>query len=777
MTLESGQVLAARYALLRKVGDGRTAEVWLARDRETRADCVLKILREDLAVRAAEREQFERGARLQRDIEHPNVLRCAALHDGGTAFAVFTGGLVADCSRLRGAGLASLLPVLEQVASGLAAVHARGFVHRDVKTGNVLLAEDGRALLTDFGLASRIGDAVAVAGGSPFTSSPQQLASAAPAIADDVYSFGALAYELISGYPPFYPDADAARAAGEAPAFPAGRATVPAGLQDLVRRCLARRPEERPQDMSDVLRTLRSIPSPQGEFAPTPPDANVVVPGAPPSSPPAIEPQWTRPKSSGPSATELRSQGFRRGLLAATFLFLLLVAGGVFFVLPQWVERRNPTVVAPPPVSPKSEPAAPAASEPNLEQLAELKRQFDEARPATAARLAALEGRGAASWGGEQFSRGKQRLAEADAAAGKRDFGAALAALREAEKDLQATEPVAQATLRAARAAGLAAIDAGDAAEARKQFGLALQVDPSDAVAKRGLRRVDTLDDVRRLLAEAAEFERTGNATEAQKAYRRALELDPDTAAARNGLARLQAQATGNAFGAAVAEGLAALARKDYGVARSAYERAGRIRPDAPEVRDGLAQVERALGDRSIAEHLAAAQKAERDEQWSVALAEYRKALALDPNLLAAQQGVERSEPRAMLDAELASYLERPERLFSSDVRGAARATLAKAAAVPGPGPVLTRQMSEVRSLLASAETPVRVAIASDNLTDVTIYRVGKLGVFERKDMDLLPGRYTLVGTRAGYRDVRREFTILPGREPPSLVVRCEEQI
>ncbi|NJD33205.1 MAG: hypothetical protein FIB04_15105 [Gammaproteobacteria bacterium] len=777
MTLESGQVLAARYALLRKVGDGRTAEAWLVRDRETRADCVLKILRGDLAARTDEREQFERGARLQRDIEHANVLRCVALHDGGITFAVFDGGLVADCSRLRGAGLASLLPVLEQVASGLAAVHARGFVHRDVKTANVLLAEDGRAMLTDFGLASRIGDAAAVAGGSPFTSSPQQLAGAPPAIADDVYSFGALAYELISGYPPFYPDADAARAAGEAPVLPAGRGTVPAGLQDLVRRCLARRAEDRPRDMSDVLSTLRSVSLPQDAIAPAAPDANSVVLRAPTPPPPAIEPRWTRPKSSGPSATELRSQGFRRGLLAAAFLFLVLVAGGVFFVLPQWVERRSPTVAAPLAASPRSEPAAPAAPEPNLEQLAELKRQFDEARPATAARLAALEGRGAATWGGEQFSRGKQRLAEADAAAGKRDFGAALAALREAEKDLQATEQRAQATLRAARAAGLAAMDAGDGTEARRQFGLALQVDPSDAAARRGLRRVETLDDVRRLLAEAAEFERTGNATEAQKSYRRALELDPDTAAARNGLARLQAQATGNAFGAAVAEGLAALARKDYGAARAAYERAGRIRPDAPEVKDGLAQVERALGDRSIAEHLAAAQKAERDEQWSVGLAEYRKALALDPNLLAAQQGVERTEPRAMLDAELASYLERPERLFSSDVRGAARATLARAAAVPSPGPVLTRQTSEVRNLLASAETPVRVAIASDNLTDVTIYRVGKLGVFERKDMDLLPGRYTVVGTRAGYRDVRREFTIMPGREPPSLVVRCEEQI
>jgi hypothetical protein len=69
------------------------------------------------------------------------------------------------------------------------------------------------------------------------------------------------------------------------------------------------------------------------------------------------------------------------------------------------------------------------------------------------------------------------------------------------------------------------------------------------------------------------------------------------------------------------------------------------------------------------------------------------------------------------------------------------------------------------------------VALASDNQTEVTIYRVGKLGIFDRKDMELLPGRYTVVGTRAGFRDVRRELTVLPGREAPVLVIRCEEQI
>jgi hypothetical protein len=130
-----------------------------------------------------------------------------------------------------------------------------------------------------------------------------------------------------------------------------------------------------------------------------------------------------------------------------------------------------------------------------------------------------------------------------------------------------------------------------------------------------------------------------------------------------------------------------------------------------------------------------------------------------------------------MLDAELDAYLQKPEKVFSSEVRGAARAAIAKARAVPDPGQALQHKTRELEQLVAAAETPVRVAIASDNQTEVTIYRVGRLGAFERKDMELLPGRYTVVGTRNGFRDVRRELTVVPGREPPALVIRCEEQI
>ena len=99
------------------------------------------------------------------------------------------------------------------------------------------------------------------------------------------------------------------------------------------------------------------------------------------------------------------------------------------------------------------------------------------------------------------------------------------------------------------------------------------------------------------------------------------------------------------------------------------------------------------------------------------------------------------------------------------------------AAAAGNPRERLAAAARELERLAAAAQAPVRLRLESDGLTDVVIYRVGQYGAFSTRDVELLPGRYTVVGTRNGYRDVRREVVLPPGAPAAAVVVRCEEPI
>lgn len=171
------------------------------------------------------------------------------------------------------------------------------------------------------------------------------------------------------------------------------------------------------------------------------------------------------------------------------------------------------------------------------------------------------------------------------------------------------------------------------------------------------------------------------------------------------------------------------------------------------------------------------ARELEQQERWQPAVEAYEQILNIDPSVIVASQGLQRCRARAEIDTGLQSFLDDPERLFQPEGEAAATAVLEAAANISEPGPRLSGQMLRLGDLLAIATRPVQVTLESDNLTAVTVYRVGRLGSFERKTLDLRPGDYTVVGTRSGFRDVRRVLRLRPGERPASLSIRCEEPI
>jgi serine/threonine-protein kinase len=202
-----------RYRLLETIGAGAVGVVYRAVAEPDGQVVAVKVLRRELAASDLYRRRFEHEIRVARGLRHRNLV---PVLDWGEADGVpylvarYVPGrslreLLAGDGRLP---LARALQVAADVAGGLGVLHRKGLVHRDVKPGNVLLAEDGTALLTDFGLAKGEALTLLTDPGQP-VSTPQYLApelidaSADASPASDVYALGCVVYECLGGRPPF----------------------------------------------------------------------------------------------------------------------------------------------------------------------------------------------------------------------------------------------------------------------------------------------------------------------------------------------------------------------------------------------------------------------------------------------------------------------------------------------------------------------------------------------------------------------------------------------
>ncbi|HKE92821.1 MAG TPA: protein kinase [Povalibacter sp.] len=773
--------------MVRALGAGGGGSVWLTQDQERGRLVAVKILADALMQDVGAIAALQRECDRVKALDHPNILQVDGLYRSAQhawiAMEYVAGG---DLSRSRGRPCAEIVRLVIPVANALAYAHRAGVIHRDVKPANVVLTADGTPKLTDFGMALAIAELPAPhAGlGSPYSMSPQQLDGAPASVSDDVYGFGALLYELLSGHPPFYPDARPERIRNEPVASLTGHAEIPAAAAQLVDRCLAKSPAERPADMETVERELAAVLAQL-------PAVSIVNVGAsasrPTIAPPSVRPpvaqgeplrsEWRRPAVVQRDDEALRRQGFRRGLGVAALVLSLIAIGFVFFALPRWVGENHPaTPVAA--AKPKAEEPAPAPKkEIDFATLARAKQEAEDQRAAIEDRFAPLRDHAVDQWGGEEFKRVTDEIAAGDKDFAAREYVTAAKHFAAVEPLLGVLEKRASQVLAQQLAAGAKALEEGRSADAKTAFELAGKIDPKNAAATRGLKRAGTLDEVLALVTTAERLEKEGNTTGAAEAFHKALALDSDAPRASAGLARVGARVAGDAFASAMARGFDALSHARYTEARSAFEAANHVRPGSPEVAQALKQIEQEERTRIIAAKLDTARDLESRERWAEALKEYRAVLQLDSTVAFANEGVARTSPRADLNAELELYLTQPERLFSVPVRTAARDTLQRARGVSPAGPVLKRQIDTLNEWLTRADVPVQVAIRSDNITQVTIYRIGALGSFEQRSLELAPGNYTVIGTRPGYRDVRREINVTPGVALQPVVIRCEDKI
>ena len=407
-------------------------------------------------------------------------------------------------------------------------------------------------------------------------------------------------------------------------------------------------------------------------------------------------------------------------------------------------------------------------------------------------RLAALETRGAGVWGGPEFGLAKSRAAES---VGARDAGNTQMAqqrLTDASRLLDEVESKAPQALAAQLAAGQKALAAGQEGLANQAFDMAKRIDPNDKRIAEGQRHTHNLNGVLPLLADGQNAESARNYSRAAQDYSQALSIDPGNDKARAGLARANAAFGDDNYAKAVGSGFAALGAGRLDDAHDAFEKARALRPNGSEAAEGLRRVGAAQSTKGFTSLRQRAAGLEAQERWDEAIQAYNSALQADPSLAFAQEGKDRAAARAELGASIQALIDRPERLSSPSIRDQAKALLDTANQQSPSGPVLRSQIARLGILLVPdydstvrsgsvrtdlLDKPVRLSLVSDNATAVAIPSIGQFGTFAKRDIQLKPGRYTVIGTRDGYRDVHRDITIAPGQESQTISVSCSDPI
>ncbi len=281
------QALAADYVLEEELPRGGMSRVFLATERSLRRRVVLKVLDPELAA-SLSAERFKREIGLAARLQHPHIV--PLLHAGDVDGKLFYSmpyvegeSLRELMARERPMSIERVSQILVEVAGALDFAHAQGVVHRDIKPENVMLFH-GQAVVLDFGIAKAVSDATQPDSGSttaprltlqgtslgtPTYIAPEQ-AAGDPALDHraDIYSVGCVAYEMLTGHPPFRgksPQAVMIAHAKEVPEpLARRRPDAPAALVKLIMRCLAKAPDERPRRAAELVAALRPAPTGDG---------------------------------------------------------------------------------------------------------------------------------------------------------------------------------------------------------------------------------------------------------------------------------------------------------------------------------------------------------------------------------------------------------------------------------------------------------------------------------------------------------------------------------
>ena len=800
--LEKDQILLSRFSLIERIGEGGMGQVWRVWDLELETQVALKILNPQLTSDSDRVKLLKNECRNTRRLAHPNIVRVFDFHRSDDLAFIsmeYIDGQNLTLYRSHYETISSdmAITLLKPVINALAYAHELGLIHRDVKAANILLDGQKTPWLTDFGIAGvfKSGhDALEItSGGSLFCMSPQQLEGRSPHPSDDIYALGILLYELFTGYPPFYPDITREKILRETPA-PVNRrlkqlaidTPIPDPMEDLIGSMLAKTPTDRPASMAVIENRFDRMSEGRVDHRQLPDgsEADFAESNSAPVGPEIITPVRVMPPSPEKGLPQTKRSNLIKGV-TLIIAFIALVAGGLWLwqYLPTKPSEQGPTQMSTREEDqPESEKAMETPEElpqaaPDPAKIAAGKKEAEEQLAEFMQLNQALEAKGVSHWGNQIYVEMTQLSKDADRLLLESNYTAAAekyaAAAASAQTLVDKIEPVLKQLL----AEGQMALEEGNGELSEEKFSIALMIDPENQFAQHSLERAKNIDAVRRLLESGNRHEEAGKIAFAHADYQEALRLDPESKEARQAVTRVKGQIRDAEFQLLMSEGLTALHRKDHQLARAKLLKAKSFRPESQEVKDALAQVDQSIRLARIKTYRQKAADAEKAENWQQALDAYLQVLKIDANVLFAAQGKEYAQNRIRIDKRINFFLQQPAALESDLQLENAIALIEEIKEIEPKGPQLKERLERLVHIVRAAQTPVIIIIESDTLTDIAVYKVGKIGRFESRELSLRPGTYTIVGTRDGYQDVRKKITIKPGQSTLRVTIRCEVKI
>jgi tetratricopeptide (TPR) repeat protein len=488
----------------------------------------------------------------------------------------------------------------------------------------------------------------------------------------------------------------------------------------------------------------------------------------------SVHPAFTQSeKSSRTSGVTAARQSGRQKVVISV---LLLLASAVVFILPNSV--TEPWVN----YSAQSEKAAPSPSATLVSpSTAAQKTKYRQDAQTLLAQIIAhrdsLQEKRVELWGDFEFKQAMLQIDQGDQQYQYGEYADSVASYQSALDGLSRLHTVGESTLNKAIEDTAKAIEANILSAATTSIELASAMAPSDKKVQQLSQRVANLPRLIEAMQQGEKHSALNQYNAAKKDFSSAVTLDPQHKKAAAALAKTEQQITEQRFRGFMSEGFKALDRDNFEQASAAFNRAGAVYANHPAVEQALAQLETRRSQLWVTSNMARAAEFEKQEKWQQAKSVYQKLLLADATLTDVRVKQIPVSVRADLDQRIQAVIKDPLALAASSQLRKAQSALQDASGIANPGAVLKGQISSLKQIIKASQTPIEVALTSDSITNVTLFRVARLGTFEQTSVSLKPGRYIAAGTRSGYRDVRIEFTVTDKGFDSPISVSCSEAI